>query len=117
MVSPPTPIIAGRIFNIAGPYMNKLDAYAMSAFLVEALSDGKITIKAGVPVFRSFLHVFDLCDLILKMGEQGISRPFAVDLCGPEVVEMEDIAAHVADAVGGNIPITRGEVDYQRPSA
>lgn len=109
------PVVAGRIFNIAGPHINKLEAYAVSNFILQALNCKKIEVQANIPVFRSFLHVDDLCDLVIGMGLRKISRPRPIDLCGAEVVEMADIAALVA-AQTGSPPVRRATLDYGRAS-
>jgi nucleoside-diphosphate-sugar epimerase len=111
------PMIAGRIFNIAGPYINKIDSYAISAFIAQALRTGSIAIGATTPVFRSYLHVDDLCALVLGALEAGIGRFAATDLSGAEVLEMSDIAVAVAAATGlGRAAIHRAAVDHGRPS-
>lgn len=114
------PAIAGRIFNLAGPHINKLRAYAVSDFALQALEEGEIGIKAPVPVFRSYMHVQDLCALVLGAAHRGVSRAVAIDLCGAEAVEMEDLAGMVAETLQGlalgSPPIRRGPVDYARPS-
>lgn len=115
-VAAAVPVLAGRIFNIAGPHINKLEAYAVSNFALQALAGGPIRIAATQPVFRSFLHVDDLCRLILRAVRSGHGAPRAVDLCGYEVLEMGDIAGAVAAAVaqtgGGEIAITRADMNF-----
>jgi nucleoside-diphosphate-sugar epimerase len=110
------PVIAGRIFNIAGPYINKLRSYAISDIALQASETGRIRVTAGVPVFRSYLHVEDLCELVVAAGLQAAERCEPVDLCGGEIVEMADLAALVAEAFGNSPQILRGPVDYSRPS-
>lgn len=107
--------IAGRIFNIAGPHINKLDAYAISNFVVQALERREIHIQADQPVFRSSLHVMDLCALIVEAGLRGARRDRPVDLCGAQVVEMADIAALVS-AQMGDAPVRRAAMRYDRAS-
>lgn len=109
------PMIAGRIFNIAGPYINKLDAYAISNFIVQARDRGEIQIQAGVPVFRSSLHVHDLCRLIIDAGLGSVDREEPVDLCGAEIFEMGDLAAMIAIRMG-HIPIRRVAVRHDEAS-
>jgi nucleoside-diphosphate-sugar epimerase len=108
--------LVGRVFNLSGPYINKIDSYAIGAFATQALLDGQIKVDAQLPVFRSFLHVDDLCALVIEAGlaQQNHVRP--IDLCGAEILEMGDIASRVADAVGGGIGIVRRTVDVSRPS-
>jgi len=111
------PVLAGRIFNIAGPYINKVDSYAIGSFISQALTRGRIQIDAPLPVFRSFLHVHDLCTLVLNALDQQVGRPSAFDLCGAEVLEMSDVAQVVAAQIGGAIEVVRAPVDLGRASA
>jgi len=112
-----TPTVAGRIFNIAGPWINKLDAYAVSNFAVQALRHGQVRIEADRPVFRSFLHVADLCSLVIGAAIKGVRRDRAIDLCGAQAVEMHDIAAAVLNTLGCPAAIVRGQVDLAKPAA
>jgi nucleoside-diphosphate-sugar epimerase len=110
------PTIAGRIFNLAGPNINKVSSYAISNFVQQACERGRIRIEATIPVFRSFLHVGDLCELIDAAGKGGIGRTAPVDLCGGQMVEMAELAYAVAHAVDDDVVIDRGRVDCSRPS-
>jgi nucleoside-diphosphate-sugar epimerase len=111
-----TPVLAGRIFNLAGPYINKVESYAISSFIAQARRTRIVHIGAVVPVFRSYLHVDDLCALAIGALERGVVRTRPVDLCGAEVLEMQDIAAAVAAHVGSDVSVLRGNVDPSRPS-
>ena len=112
------PVLAGRIYNLGGPWINKLGSYAISAMLLQALVDGTIDILAATPVYRSYLHVGDLGALVLAALDRGIGAARPVDLCGSEVVEMADLAARVAAAVGiGPAAIRRPLLDHAQPSA
>lgn len=104
------PVLAGRVFNIAGPYINKQQSYAVSNMLLQAKRDGVIAIAAHEPVFRSFLHVSDLSRIILASSRGGHGQAAPVDFCGAEVLEMADIAAHAARTVGGDIRIERPQI-------
>lgn len=110
------PTLCGRIFNLAGPHINKLDAYAVSNFAVQALNDKRIAITAAQPVFRSFLHVEDLSRIILRAARQGIGGERPIDLCGAELLEMQDIAQLVAQEIGGPIPLDRPAIDFDARS-
>lgn len=110
------PAIAGRIFNVAGPYINKLEAYALSNFAVQALEKSAIRIGAQIPVFRSFLHVSDLCDMVIGAALSGITRDRPIDLCGSDVLEMSDLALLVAAQSGRDPQILRDAVDLARSS-
>lgn len=110
------PVLAGRIFNLAGPYMNKIDAYAVGSFITQALAEGHIRINATVPVFRSYLHVDDVCNLILTALNRGAGRDRPIDIAGMELLEMDDIARAVARAIGEPVAIERGAVNHALPS-
>ena len=104
------PTLCGRIFNLAGPHINKLESYAVSNFALQAMRGGAIRIEARQPVYRSFLHVDDLCGLVLRAARSGARRDRPIDLCGSDVLEMQDIAELVSAAVGGDITIERPEI-------
>lgn len=104
------PVLAGRIYNLAGPHANKLEAYAIASFIVQALSGHTIAIAARVPVVRAYLHVEDLCEIVLRAGANGLSRDRPVDLCGEQAVELAQLAQMVADAAGGR-EVSRGPID------
>lgn len=114
------PVLAGRIFNVAGPYINKLESYALSNFALQARAAGEIVVQAPVPTFRSFLHIDDLCGLVVGAALQRVGRPAPIDLCGAQVVEMEDLADAVAAAIeelhGDRIPVRRSTPDCTRSS-
>jgi nucleoside-diphosphate-sugar epimerase len=111
------PVIAGRIFNLAGPHINKVESYAISNMLIQAMTTRVITIAAHRPVFRSFLHVDDLCALALQAGLAGVGRETPVDMCGAEAVEMGDLALAIQTTIEGKVQLVRDSVDWKNPSA
>jgi nucleoside-diphosphate-sugar epimerase len=114
-----TPTLVGRIYNISGPHINKIDSYALSSMIGMALRGEDLVINAGIPVYRSYLHVEDLVRLVLAQLSSGEDAPSSpIDLCGPLVVEMEDLARAVVAATGlpDSHPILRGKVDCNRPN-
>lgn len=111
------PVLAARIFNIAGPFINKLDAYAVSALLGQAFRNGVARIEARTPVYRAYLHVGDLAAIVLGALEAAIGSHSPMDLGGPLTVEMEDVAREALRAAGRSPgAIERGTLDWDRPS-
>ncbi len=111
------PVFVGRIFNLAGPYINKLSSYAVSDFLQQAFAGRCIRITAQVPVYRSYLHVVDLCDLVLGALSIGHAPGAATDICGTEVLEMHDVACQALIAAGADDGhILRDKIAYDHPS-
>ncbi len=110
------PVLCGRIFNVAGPHINKLQNYAISNFALQALAGCPIKIGAAQPVFRSFLHVEDLSRIVLLAARGRVGKPLPIDLCGEEVLELQDIAGLVAAAIGESTEIERPVVNTSSKS-
>lgn len=95
------PLTICRVFNVGGPYGNKLELYALSSLIRAALAGGDIPIRARGPVLRSYVHVEELMAVLVGRAcsqSQGPSKPF--DSAGPEVVEIGDLAAMVCTQLG-----------------
>jgi nucleoside-diphosphate-sugar epimerase len=109
------PMIAGRIYNLSGPYINKIHSYAVSNFISQARTQRRIKIEAKNPVFRSYLHVENLSELVINAAIAGAGRPGAVDLCGAEVLEMQDLAELVS-SICDEVPIEREMENFTKVS-
>ena len=91
--------LAPRIFSLAGPYINKPDAYAISNMIKHASSSGLIKILAERPVWRSYVDVIDLIEVLwgvavhrkLNFGQSAI-----FDVVHNVNLEMGDLALAVA---------------------
>lgn len=95
------PLTVCRVFNVGGPYGNKLDLYALSSLIRSALSGGDIPIRARGSVLRSYVHVEELMAVLVgqvQSSAPGPSEPF--DSAGPEVVEIGDLAGIVCAQLG-----------------
>lgn len=92
--------LSPRLFNIGGPFINKLDAYVLSNFILQSLSQGQILIKANRPIYRSYCHVFDLLNLLFSemISPQKTNITPAFEVGGNAPVEMADLAQIVANA-------------------
>ena len=112
------PVLTGRIWSVAGPYINKPDGYALATFLLQARREGRVTVKASLPVYRSYLHVEDLVSVLLAtLAAPGRTPGVVVDLAGAEALEMADVAREAALAAGlEEAAVERGEVDFTRRS-
>ncbi len=107
------PVLAGRLYNLAGPHINKLHGYALSSCIVQARDTGRIVLAADHPVYRSYAHVEDVLSLVLAALQTGVGRDAPFDLAGDQVVELQDIAV----AVTRHLPaaIERPVCDQARP--
>jgi UDP-glucuronate decarboxylase len=104
-----TRLTIARVFNLSGPYINKLDSYALACFLVDALAGRPIAIRAKRLVERSYVHVGDVVALALAELLAPGSRPLTFDTAGERVVEVGELARLVTAGVG------RPDLEIRRP--
>jgi nucleoside-diphosphate-sugar epimerase len=93
-------LVTSRIFSLSGAYINKPETYAMASFVLDALADRPITIRAERPVYRSYVAVRELLALVLQLLAEKDSELVSFD-SGGEPVEMAELAATVLKVVGG----------------
>ena len=96
-----TPLTVCRVFNVGGPYGNKLELYALSSLIRSALAGGDIPIRAQGPVLRSYVHVEELMAVLVGQAcasVPGEAHPF--DSAGTEVVEIGDLVRIVCAQLG-----------------
>lgn len=96
-----TALTTCRVFNVGGPYGNKLELYALSSLIRAALAGGDIPIWARGAVLRSYVHVEELMAVLVgraRSASAGASTPF--DSAGVEVVEIGDLAGMVCAQLG-----------------
>ena len=110
-------IVVPRLFNLAGPFINKPDHYVLASIIRDVGRGGPIRLSASHPVVRSFVHVRDLVDLTFAMmlGDGPVpSGPF--DTAGEREIEVGELAELVASVLGETgMPIHRPPVDGDRP--
>ena len=102
-------LVIPRLFNLAGPFLNKPDHYVLGSIIRDIGRGGPIQLWATRPVLRSYVHVGDLVELAFAMmlGENSIPLE-AFDTAGEceiEVGELAELAASVLGAPG--MPIQR----------
>lgn len=86
-----------RVFNLAGPFINKVDSYALASILIDIERGGPIRLRANRPVLRSYVHVRDVVDLaaaLLLSGGQPPVDPF--DTTGELIIEIGELARRAA---------------------
>ncbi len=91
-----------RIFNIAGPHINKLQSYALSTFILDALAGRPITVRAPHRVVRGYVAIRELMSLVLALlldEQPGVLR---FDT-GGTAMELEQVALAVAATTGGAV--------------
>ena len=103
------PLVTARVFNLAGRFINKPQAYALASFLLALLEGRPIDIRAAGRVVRSYVHVEDL--LLLSLGALLLqpdesSRLF--DTEGERSVEVQELAELARDL------LNRPEIEIRR---
>jgi nucleoside-diphosphate-sugar epimerase len=98
-----------RIYSVSGPYMNKLQSYALSNFILDALAGRPIEVRAPMRVLRSYVAVRELLSAVFAqlLADEG---PAATRFdTGGEALELGAVAGAVAQVLGGKVvrrPIT-----------
>ena len=96
-----------RLFNLSGPYINKLDSFAMSSFIRQA-RDGCIRIRAQHPVVRSYTSVANLLGVAFAHLLADDAEPhLLVETAGEREVEVGELAQAVRGLVAPDAAIER----------
>ena len=103
-----------RVYAASGRFMTRPEKFALGDFILQALRGQPVQVKAQHPVMRSYVSVEQLMQLswMLLLRQDKISgRGYQqVDACGP-AVEMEELAAAVADELGASLGPRRISAD------
>ncbi|WP_158915483.1 NAD(P)-dependent oxidoreductase [Caulobacter sp. S45] len=103
------PVSIARVFNIGGPYINHVANYALGDFIQSLRREGRIRIAASHGVFRSYVHVLELAQVIFHTALEEPSGVLSFDTAGGQVVEIGELAQAVGAAMG------RPDVEILRP--
>jgi nucleoside-diphosphate-sugar epimerase len=98
-----------RIYSLSGPHINKHQTYALASFIVDALAGQAISIKAQVPVTRSYVAVRELMSLVFSslLADEG-EQVLRFD-SGGDPHELGELARCIATAIGP-VPINRAPI-------
>lgn len=100
-------VLIARLFNLSGPYINKLDAYALASFIRQARA-GHIEVRAPHPVIRSYTSASNLLTLALQQLLEAEAAPFlCLETAGDQTVEMAELAEAVRRVVNPAATIAR----------
>ena len=90
----------GRVFNLAGPYINKRSSYVLACLIADALAGRPFEIRAARPVWRSYVAISELMSIVFGALTESGSGVIRFDTAGEAIYEVGDIAHAVADALG-----------------
>jgi nucleoside-diphosphate-sugar epimerase len=90
-----------RVFNLAGPFLNKPQHYVLGSVLTDLAAGGPIRLHSDHPVIRSFVHVADLVDVAFAIMLGIASSPEGIfDTAGEREVEVGELATLAASILG-----------------
>lgn len=93
--------VCPRIFNLSGPFINKLPSYALSSFIYDCLLGRNVEIKSANPVWRSYFFIGDLLDIIFGVFLNTSSEiHVGFDTVGERDIELSDLAKLVIERCG-----------------
>lgn len=107
-----TRVVIARMFNLAGPYINKPDKYALSAFITAALAGEAIRVYAPHRVVRGYVAIRELMSLVFALLLDPAPDVVAFDTGGAPR-ELVDVAAVVARVVG-SVAVERAPLSSDR---
>jgi nucleoside-diphosphate-sugar epimerase len=108
--------LIGRVFNLSGPYMNRRSSYALASFIGDALAHRPIEVRAGAPVWRSYVAIAELMSVVLAWltgPAEGVAR---FESAGAETLEAGEIARRVAAVLAPGVEVRRPRFDPEAPA-
>ncbi len=102
-------IIIPRIFNLAGPYINKHHLYALSNFIIQLIKNNQIAINANFPIIRSYIHILDLLKICLSFifDEDKNQNCLTFDTGNQKEIELSELATTIINLINPGAVITR----------
>ncbi len=102
-----------RIFNTYGPRMRALDGRVVSNFIVQALKGEPLTIYGDGAQTRSFCHVDDLVEGIVRLFERGSHEP--TNIGNPGEFTVRQLAEKVIALTGSKSAILQEPLPEDDP--
>ena len=102
-------IIIPRVFNVAGPYINKYNAYALSNFICQAIENKKITINSKSLTYRNYVHISNIFEVCLAwlLDKNKLEKSLIFDASTKDSIELGVLAEEIAKISQDNIKISR----------
>jgi len=104
-------LVIARIFNLAGPFINKTETYAIADFCSRLIAGEDIEIRARSKVIRSYVHIEDLLLLALGLLVLGPEKKQKFDTAGEVEVEVGQLARRAASLLRPEARILRPPPD------
>ena len=108
-------LVIARIFNLAGPYINKRSSYALASFIADALAGRPVEILASHRVYRSYVAIEELMSVVVGALTAEESGVVAFDTAGEAALEIDGVAHAVADTLAPRLKVLRAAMTRDRP--
>lgn len=106
-----------RLFNLSGPFINKLDGYVLACIIRDVQASRPIVLRADKRVIRSYVHVRDLLNVGISDLLFGCSdEPMVFETAGETAVEVGELAHIVSTVLGApGATVERPALDPAKP--
>jgi nucleoside-diphosphate-sugar epimerase len=108
-------LVIARIFNLAGPYINKRASYALASFIADALAGRPIEISATHRVYRSYVAIEELMSVVVGALTAEGSGVVTFDTAGDAAPEIDGVAHAVADILAPRLKVLRPAMTRDLP--
>ena len=102
-----------RIFNTYGPRMRMRDGRAIPNFIAQALRGEDLTVYGAGTQTRSFCHISDLVDGVLRLMQSDANDP--INLGNPNEMTVAGIAEHIIRLTGSRSRIVHRALPVDDP--
>ena len=109
-------IRVARIFNTYGPRMHPNDGRVISNFIVQALKNEDITVYGDGSQTRSFCHVDDMVDGLLRLMSAPDSVTGPLNLGNPAEVTIRELAELIISMTGSSSRIVHRPLPADDPT-
>ncbi|WP_084733029.1 NAD-dependent epimerase/dehydratase family protein [Sphingobium chungbukense] len=94
--------VIARIFNLSGPHINKLPSYALSSFILDALSGGPVIVQARHDVRRGYVAIRELMSLAFALLLERRHEVVRFDSGGDDI-ELGELASTIASQMNCSV--------------
>jgi len=101
------PVVVGRLFNTVGPRQTGQYGMVLPNFVQSALLGKPITVYGDGNQTRSFTHVLDVVDVLVKVMEEPAAEGDVFNIGNDKEVTINDLAQRVKEMTG-----SRSEIEH-----
>lgn len=102
-----------RIFNTYGPNMHPRDGRVVSNFIVQALTNEKLTLYGDGQQTRSFCYIDDLINGLIKLMGSQYTKP--MNLGNPEEFKIVELANIIRSKINPNLSVQKMKLPEDDP--